>query len=498
MAICQPRGLIKFTQVFSGLAYAHQNNIAHRDLKPSNIMLCKNSAENTVAKIIDFGIARQLAPQAPENALTRTNALLGSPPYISPEQCRGQRGDRQSDIYSLGCIMYECLSGKQPYSGETAMEVMYKHLSSPVPRLSAIAGTEPGKRLAALVERCLEKEPSGRPQSMEELSLELSQIGQSAARFASFCRDKRLSVVAKVTILALLLLSLAGMSVFLYFHGTKTRQILPAATVVLAEKDAHGDLRDEIKRIRKSLSRSMSCFEKLSGTERADSETTLTLLNELQHLSRVLMQSGRKEELEEAVITCTRELAVSRSVKNKGRTAAGYALKGQAESMLGNFKQASQDFAECQKIVLSEWGQGSSAWQDYTLYAAMFNLRRGNFKEAENELSSLFKFWLVFDDTNPKKMVNQAQFLDPQGPDRSRLVINCLRTLEQAKLSQPADAAAALSIANLLTDQLFDFKESSAGRESIQLSRGLLARLPSGHDSLKAETENRIRLHSRM
>ena len=106
--------------MISGLELAHKQQIVHRDLKPSNIMHCKTGDGSAIYKIIDFGIARiDMSPEREARALTRTDAILGSPTYMSPEQCRGERGDYRCDVYSLGCIMYECVSGKPPFQGET-------------------------------------------------------------------------------------------------------------------------------------------------------------------------------------------------------------------------------------------------------------------------------------------------------------------------------------------------------------------------------------------
>ncbi|MBX9691494.1 MAG: serine/threonine protein kinase, partial [Cyanobacteria bacterium] len=159
--------LFVFTEVLNGLVHAHKNKLVHRDLKPGNIMI---SADSASAKIIDFGIAKTIAPQAADAGnQTKTNTMIGTPHYMSPEQCKGERGSKLSDIYSIACIMYEALSGHTLYQGDSAFEIMYKQMSEAPPRLLAAAKTEKEKTLAALIDRCLEKEPSRRPQSVEEI-----------------------------------------------------------------------------------------------------------------------------------------------------------------------------------------------------------------------------------------------------------------------------------------------------------------------------------------
>ena len=165
-----------FSQVLSGIEHAHQQQIVHRDLKPSNIMHCKTLDGSAVYKIIDFGIARiDLGQEKEGKTLTGTGKILGSPIYISPEQCRGERGDNQSDIYSLGCIMYECISGKPPFQGETSIETMYKHMTETPVSLEVQTKSLRSKQLAHLIAGCLEKKPEDRPR-LSEIASEFQQI----------------------------------------------------------------------------------------------------------------------------------------------------------------------------------------------------------------------------------------------------------------------------------------------------------------------------------
>ena len=158
------RAINLFIQLCDGLSSAHALRIVHRDLKPSNILLKSNSDE-VECKILDFGVAKFLDPETPEGGMTATGELLGSPAYMSPEQWKGQC-DHRSDIYSLGCIMYEVLTGKPPFSAQFGLEYMAKHLSDqPAPISQLCKGAKYQAGLEEVVNKCMQKSPADRYQS---------------------------------------------------------------------------------------------------------------------------------------------------------------------------------------------------------------------------------------------------------------------------------------------------------------------------------------------
>ena len=154
-------------QIAEGLAEAHKLGIIHRDLKPQNIMIDKEGN----AKIMDFGIARSLQTQG----LTGEKAIIGTPEYMSPEQIEGKETDPRSDIYSLGVILYEMLTGRVPFEGDTPLSVALKHKTEP-PEDPHKINPQIAKDLGLLVLRCLEKLKERRVQSAEELMAELSKV----------------------------------------------------------------------------------------------------------------------------------------------------------------------------------------------------------------------------------------------------------------------------------------------------------------------------------
>jgi serine/threonine protein kinase len=163
-----------FSQILSALAYAHSQNIVHRDIKPGNILLAESDGK-LIAKLIDFGIARVENGEG-QKTLTATNHLIGSPMYMSPEQCRGAKIEKVSDIYSIACVMYESLTGKPPHEAETPMETMYQHMSNDAPKLENLGKDRASKQLGKLIDLCLSREPALRPQSAEDVLKELNSI----------------------------------------------------------------------------------------------------------------------------------------------------------------------------------------------------------------------------------------------------------------------------------------------------------------------------------
>jgi serine/threonine protein kinase len=170
-ALSSKRFVEIFSQVCSGLALAHRKSIVHRDLKPGNIMLVSEDQGEEQVRIMDFGIAKIMTDEnAATPSLTKTGETIGSPLYMSPEQARSLKTDFRSDLYSLGCVMYECLTGSPPFAGQTFMETLLMHMEKmPPPMKEASLGREIDPRLEKIVMRLLAKEPEKRYLSMDDL-----------------------------------------------------------------------------------------------------------------------------------------------------------------------------------------------------------------------------------------------------------------------------------------------------------------------------------------
>ena len=193
--------------IANALAYAHRNNVVHRDIKPANILM----ASNGDIKVVDFGIARAL-DSAHDGGLTQDGAVMGTATYFSPEQAKGDGLDLRSDLYSLGIVLYELVTGKPPFSGESALATAYKQVHDVPTRMKDHAADVP-QALEAIVSKCMAKEPTRRYATAEQLRDDLRyflnnqptmamdevRIANGQAPRGSFDFDQATSVMAPIS-----------------------------------------------------------------------------------------------------------------------------------------------------------------------------------------------------------------------------------------------------------------------------------------------------------
>jgi serine/threonine-protein kinase len=154
-----------FYDICQGLAPAHEKHVLHRDIKPSNVMLLKGDGR-IIAKIVDFGLAKSYDESAMK--LTQTGEIFGSPLYMSPEQCQGAALDKRSDIYSLGCLFYETLSGVPPIKGDSAYDTFKRKFSDTPPAFDPALNIPDW--LSALIMSMLSVRREERPASAQSLA----------------------------------------------------------------------------------------------------------------------------------------------------------------------------------------------------------------------------------------------------------------------------------------------------------------------------------------
>ncbi|MFL6208344.1 MAG: SUMF1/EgtB/PvdO family nonheme iron enzyme [Pyrinomonadaceae bacterium] len=175
------RAVALMRDICAGVGAAHRRQIFHRDLKPDNVIVLPpdEDRERETVKVVDFGIAK-LRDAAGAPTLTQTGVVMGTPHYMSPEQCRGEMLDARADVYSLGAILYEMLAGAPPFTAASLMGVLTKHITEAPPPLPADASVPPA--LDSLIMRALAKDPAARPANATELSRELRAAEEETSR----------------------------------------------------------------------------------------------------------------------------------------------------------------------------------------------------------------------------------------------------------------------------------------------------------------------------
>ena len=229
------------------LAYAHEHGVVHRDIKPENILL-----SGAAAVVTDFGIAKALAAsktKAPGGTLTQVGTSIGTPAYMAPEQASGDPNtDHRADLYALGCVAYEMLTGAAPFAGRPAHQLFAAHLNE-TPASVATARPDVPRALATLVAHCLEKEPARRPQSATEVLETLdgagmvSVAGFSAAQRATGGRRTAILAAAAVIVLAIGAAAAYGGRAF-FSRGTPSAVPTRERSIAVLPFENQGDVAD--------------------------------------------------------------------------------------------------------------------------------------------------------------------------------------------------------------------------------------------------------------
>lgn len=156
-------------EIASALDFAHRSGgVIHRDIKPGNVLITREGA----VKVADFGIARAISDSSAERGLTKTGSVMGTATYFSPEQARGGTVDPRSDVYSVGCVLYEMITGHPPFAGESAVVIAYKHVQE-MPAAPRMVDPALPETLEAIILKCLAKNPANRYPSANDLRADL-------------------------------------------------------------------------------------------------------------------------------------------------------------------------------------------------------------------------------------------------------------------------------------------------------------------------------------
>ncbi|MBS1991431.1 MAG: protein kinase [Cyanobacteria bacterium SZAS LIN-2] len=190
----QRRALEVCSDVADALSYAHSRGMIHRDIKPSNVMLLADGS----VKLVDFGLAKVFEPENPHHIpLTRTTELVGTPLYMSPEQCFGHDVDARSDVYQLGCLLFQCLTGLPPFEGSNSFEAMYKNVSE-----EANFGDLP-ESIVAVLKQAMNKNPAKRFPTMSAMALAIREAMTTKSSARPGRAAKNVAIAAAGSIISL-------------------------------------------------------------------------------------------------------------------------------------------------------------------------------------------------------------------------------------------------------------------------------------------------------
>ncbi len=168
-------------QICRALREAHSLGVIHRDLKPANIFLVEHGDETDFVKVLDFGLVKDVSEGKPAEELTQTGLFMGSPKYMAPEQIRGDKVDARTDIYSLGIIMYEMLTGKVPFDRPNSVNILMAHVNEEPPPVRVMnPNVNPSGSFEETIMRCMAKDPDTRFRSMDEVLAALKRVGGAA------------------------------------------------------------------------------------------------------------------------------------------------------------------------------------------------------------------------------------------------------------------------------------------------------------------------------
>lgn len=236
------------SQVCDALGHAHKIGVVHRDLKPGNVMLT-DTASGVSVKLLDFGIAAWL-DRDEAGRITQTGEVFGSPYYMSPEQCQGMRLDGRSDLYSLGCIMYEMLSGQTPFSGDSYFEVLSKQMAADPPPIEGISAG-----MQQVVNRAMTKNPDHRYPDAAALNEDLRKVmagetvsiersGKKQSRSAGTARTtgKRRRVITLIAVPVLL----AGLAIAAHYF-LQAPVVEPPSAPVVKVSDSESELAEAME-----------------------------------------------------------------------------------------------------------------------------------------------------------------------------------------------------------------------------------------------------------
>ena len=479
-----------FRQVSSGLEHAHQKRIVHRDLKPSNIMICKNAAASADVKIIDFGIARiELSAEQASKTITRTGAILGSPLYMSPEQCRGERGDYRSDIYMLGCIMFECIAGHPPFQGDNTFETMYKHMSEPAPSLCLKTSSAESQRLGSLIERCLQKDPDARPESVKLIKTELDLFSgsdiQSIDLFSARAPIKENRRSLSVVWLILFVL-FAGICIgFAFSRAQKTQPV--SASFIKTEQEK---ISEKIASLKSRLS------EETNAPSTEKKVLSAASFNDLLSLGRWQLKSHLLQDFIDAEKTYTQALDLSANRADYDFRPLCLVLRAKAKWKQNKLTDSNKDFDQALQLIEGMKNpERLELLHDLRMQRYLLRIHERRYVEALTDFKQNAKDFQILHKGAGFDLLEAANsHLDRHGDERLQILSNTAAELQTMTPLNEKEAIQMLAFEIRILESLLDERyrrPKSIAADGIKYSNFLLSKISPGkiRNELQAKLE---------
>lgn len=285
-----------FIQCCEGFEAAHVAGIIHRDIKPGNIVLISDTDGRERVQVVDFGIAKMLNEDLNQQRLTQAGEVFGSPLYMSPEQCEGRTLDARSDIYSLGAVMYEALSGEPPLMGSSATETMRMHTgTTPRPFAEVVEGLSIPKELEEIVQTMLAKAPSDRYPTMAAVRRKLVELMERTYYSERTAKAKSNRGIVAGSALAVV----ASLGTVLYFQGLPLfRQYRVETLLSTAEQDNKGSKYLEAAKVLRSAQEIAKNIKDHGATQ----SRVLSLLSATYEQAGMAVEAAQVEQEREQLI----------------------------------------------------------------------------------------------------------------------------------------------------------------------------------------------------
>lgn len=347
-------------QLCKAIKAVHEAGIIHRDLKPQNVITAQNGSDENI-KLLDFGLSKLLInnTQAQSATATKTGTLIGSPIYMSPEACRGEKGDGRSDIYSWGCIIYECLTGQPPFSAESTMGLLYKHCNELPKSFAEHSMNQPvSPEFEGIILKCLSKDPNKRYANAAHLEEDLTnlQLGKTIS-------IERQSKSSKPTTTKLPLVLLVSS--------------LLLGSIIIVTYFANAQRQTAAKRLAIQTPRNQQTLRSLKGTPEARLRHVAQTF--ARNTASVEKDNARKNMLLDELSTI---LSLSDTTHNKKLRYMTYIVQGRVYQAAGEEVKALNYLDKAYKASLLNSGAPSGNGAIPKLYAAQLELAIGQHKNA--------------------------------------------------------------------------------------------------------------------